>query len=133
MLDSISIQQRIFIVGDGSLFDEGLTELVSYGTTLRVSHVVYSNEIAFLNMIKRDQPDMVLLCESSALDTEQILESISINVLMIGLCIFVVHLGNNTIDAYERLDAIAETQSFQRRTIVAKTGNDLINILKRKP
>jgi hypothetical protein len=132
MLDSTSIQKRVFIVGDGSLFDEGLTKLVRYGTTLRVSHVVYSNEIAFLNMIKRDQPDMILLCESGALDTEQILDAISINVLMIGLCIFVVHLSNFTIDAYERPDAIAETQSFQRRTIVAKTGNDLISILTRK-
>jgi len=127
------MQKRVFCVGDGSLFDEGLAKMVKFITTLRVSHIVYSNEVVLLNRIKRDQPDMILLCESGALDTEQILNSISINVLMIGLCIFVVHLSNFTIDAYERPDAIAATQSFQRRTIVAKTGNDLINILKHKP
>lgn len=132
MLDSISIQHRIFIVGDGSLFDEGLAKMVRFSTSLRVSHIVYSNEVAFLNLIKRDQPDMILLCESGALDTEQILDSISINVLMIGLCIFVVHLGNYTIDAYERPSLVAERQLFQRRTIDVRAGNDLISILTRK-
>ena len=111
------------------MFDEGLVRLVRGTTTLQVSHIVFSNETTLLNIIKRDQPDMILLSESAVLDTERLLDSISLNVLMIGLCIFVVHLSSFTVDAYERPDALAETQSFQRRTIVVKTGNDLISIL----
>ena len=132
MLDSISTQQSIFIVGNGSLFDDGLAKIVRFSTTLRVSHIIYSNEAALLNLIKREQPDMILLTELGVLDIDQILDSISINTLIIGLCIFVVHLGNFTIDAYERPGAVAERQPFQRRTITIRAGNDLISILTRK-
>jgi hypothetical protein len=58
---------------------------------------------------------MILLSKSGVLDTERLLDSISLNVLMIGLCIFVVYLSSFTVNVYERLDALAETQSFQRR------------------
>jgi hypothetical protein len=130
MLDLNLKQQRIFIVGNGSLFDEGLAKLVRFNTTLRVSHIVYSNEAALLNLIERDQPEIVLLCETGALDTDQILDLISINVLIIGLCIFVVRLSSFTVDAYEFPISLAERQPFQQRTIAVRTGDDLINILK---
>ena len=131
MPDSISIQQRIFIVGNGSLFDEGLAKIVRFSTTLRVSHIVFSNEDVLLNLIERKQPDMILLSESGGLDIEQILEAITVNTLIIGLCIFVVHLGNFTMDAYERPDTAVERLPFQRRTVTIRARNDLINILTR--
>jgi hypothetical protein len=112
------------------LFDEGLARLVRFDTNLQVSHIIYSNEDALLNMIKHEHPDMILLSESSSLDTEQLLESISVNALLIGLCIFVVHLSSFTIDAYERSGAIGETQPIHRRTLPVRTGSDLIDILK---
>jgi hypothetical protein len=131
MLDLKSSPQRIFIVGNGSLFDEGLAKIVRFSTTLRVSHIVYSNEIELLRLIERKQPDMILLSESGTLDIEQILDAITINTLIIGLCIFVVHLGDYTIDAYERPGIVAERQPFQRRTFTVGAGNDLISILTR--
>jgi hypothetical protein len=106
---------------------------VQFSTTLQVSHIVYSNEMALLKLIKRDQPDMILLTESGVQDIEQILDSIFINTLIIGLCIFVVHLGNYTIDAYERPGTVAERLPFQRRTITIRAKYDLINILTRQP
>ena len=131
MLDLKSSPRRIFIVGDGSLFDEGLAKMVRFSTTLLVSHIVFSNEDVLLNLIERKQPDMILLSESGGLDIEQILESITINTLIIGLCIFVVHLGNFKLDAYERPGTVAERLPFQRRTITIRARNDLINILTR--
>jgi len=132
MQESNSMPQRIFIIGNGTLFDQGLAKMVRFNTTLQVSHIVYSNEVALLKLIKRGQPDLILLCESGVLDTEQILDSISINTLMIGLCIFVVHLGSYTIDAYERPNIVAERRLFRRRTIPVRAGNDLISILTTK-
>ena len=131
MLELKSAQRRIFMVGDGSLFDDGLAKMVRFSTNLRVSHIVYSNELVLLNLIEHEQPNMILLSESGGLDIEQILEAITVNTLIIGLCIFVVHLGNFTMDAYERPDTAVERVPFQRRTITIRARNDLINILTR--
>lgn len=129
-LDLNMPQKRVFIVGNGSLFDEGITELLARGTSLRVSHMVYSDDIAFLNIIKMDQPDVILVCESDTLDTERILDSISIDPIMIGLCIFVVRLSNPVIDVYERPILNEGKISYRPRSIIPRTANDLIDILR---
>ena len=132
MLVSSSIPQRIFIVGHGSLFDEGVTNLLTQDTSLKVSHIVYSDAVSFSNMIQRDRPDVLLVCKSDLPDKDQILDSVITDSLMIGLCIFVVHLDDSAIDIYERPGTIADPLPYRRRTIIAKSGKQLINILKRK-
>ena len=102
MLDSNSTQPGVLIIGEGALFDEGITELLTRRTNLTVSHIVYSDEMGFLNIIKRAQPDVSLVCQSGSLDTKHILDSISVSSLIIGLCIFVVRLSSPVIDIYER-------------------------------
>lgn len=129
MLDSTLIQKQVFIVGDGSLFDEGLARLLTRAASLTVSHVVYSDEIAFLNSIKRHQPEAILLCESGTLDTEQILDAISTDPLLIGLCILVVRLSDPVIDIYKRPTLKAGKISYRPRSIIARTSNDLVDIL----
>jgi hypothetical protein len=46
MLQSNFVQQRVFIVGDGSLFDEGITHLLTHETNFLVSHATYSDDLA---------------------------------------------------------------------------------------
>lgn len=132
MLDSTSIQHHVLIVGDGSLFDAGVTKFLTCGTSLSVSHIVYSAADAFLNMIKCEQPDVILVCDSGLLDTNQIINSVITDALMIGLCIFVMRLGDFKIDVYEHPSRITDLQPYRQRTILFRTGNELINILKRK-
>ena len=132
MLVSSSIPQRIFIVGHGSLFDEGVTNLLTQDTSLKVSHIVYSDAVSFSNMIQRDRPDVLLVCKSDLLDKDQVLDSVITDSLTVGLCIFVLHLDDSAIDIYERPGTIADPLPYRRRTIIAKTGKQLINILKRK-
>jgi len=129
MLDSNLPQQHIVIVGDGSLFDDGITTLLAQRTNLLISHTIFSDEVAFLNMIKRDQPSVIMMCESHWLDTEQVIDSILIDPVLIGLCIFVVRLGNPMIDIYERSTLKAGRVSSRPRSIIVRTANDFIDIL----
>ena len=131
MLDSNSTQ-RVLIVGNGSLFDHGIANMLTYEPNLLVLHAIYSDEIPFPNVIKRAQPDVILLCESDGLDTEEILTSVSTEPSLLGMWIIVINLNNLEIDAYERSGSIAEQRLFRRQTIVAKTQGDLINMLKSK-
>jgi len=132
MLVSYVSPIRVSIVGYGSLFDEGVTNLLTQDNSLKVSHIVYSDAVAFSNMLQRNQPDVLLVCGSDLLDMNEILDSVITDSLMIGLCIFVLHLGDSAIDFYEYPGTIANPLPYRRRTIIAKTGKQLINILKRK-
>ena len=131
MPDSNLPQPRVVIVGDGSLFDDGITQLLAEKTNLLVSHTIFSNDVAFLNTIKRDQPNVILVCESGSLDTAQVIDSISIDPIMLGLCIFVIRLSSPVIDVYEGpiLNA-GKISSYRPRSILASTANDLISILR---
>jgi len=123
-------QQDVLIIGEGALFDEGITEFLMRGTSLAVSHVDYSDEIAFVDMITWGQPDVILICQSDTLDTEQVLNSISLCPVKAGLSIFVVRLSNPMIDMYKIPDT--GKISDMRRSILAETSSDFINILQER-
>jgi hypothetical protein len=122
--------QRVIIVGEGFLFDDAITQLLRKRTDLLISHTIFSDEVAFLNVIKRDQPNLILMCESGSLGAKQIIDSISIDPIAIGLYIFVIRLSNPMIDVYERPILIAGRIFYRQRSIAASTVNDFISILK---
>ena len=74
MLQSNLTERRVFVVGNGSLFDEGVIHLLTHETDLIVSRAIYSDNLAFQRMIRQDQPDVLLVCESNTMDTERILD-----------------------------------------------------------
>ena len=129
MLDSNSTPSDVLIIGEGSLFDEGITALLQRSTNLAVSHVVYSTEPALMNVVQRAAPDVILVCQSGSLNTKQIVDSISINPLMLGLCIFVVRLSSPIVDIYQQPIQDGGKTFHPPRNVLAWTTNDLINIL----
>lgn len=101
MLHSALTTQRIFIVGDNSLFEEGITHLLTIETGLLVSNVKYTSDLSFMDMIAQNQPDVILLNESTMLDSAHILELLFSIQLLTALCIIVVRLDNSIVDVYE--------------------------------
>lgn len=123
-------QQRVVIVGAGSMFDDAITQLLRERTDLLISHTIFSDQVAFLNIIERDQPNLILMCESGSLDTERVIDSISIHPIVMAICIFVLHLSKPVIDVYEKPTLRAGRISYSQRSITAKTANDLISIVR---
>lgn len=130
MPDSVLSRQHIIIVGEGSLFDDAITHLLKERTDLLISQTVFSDEVAFRNLIRHYQPNMILMCESGSLDTGQVIDSISIDPIVMAICIFVIRLSNPVIDVYEKPTLNAGRISYRQRSITAETANDLINILR---
>ena len=89
-MQTIFTQPRVFIVGDGFLLDQGVTHMLTHETDLLISHALYSDDFAFLNVNTQDQPDMILVNESGLLNVEHILEFISSHPIVKGLLIIVV-------------------------------------------
>lgn len=72
MLTSNFTQQSVFVVGESSLLDDGITQLLTTRTNSLVSRAVYSDELA----IKSNQSDVILICESGFMDTTHVLDLI---------------------------------------------------------
>jgi len=135
MSDSNFTQQHVFIVGEDSLFDEGVTNLLAQQTDLLLSHAKFSDERVFLDTIKQELPDVILVCESGSLDAARILDLVSSQTMLRRLLlvvIIVIRLHNNVIDVYERPKIVAGKINFKPRRIIAQTENDLLNIVSRK-
>ncbi len=94
--------RRVFIVGDASLFEEGITKLLSFGgTELLVSGAKYTDDPAFLEVITQNQPDVILLNESTALDSAHILNLLLSAPSLTALYIIIIRLNSNLVDVYE--------------------------------
>ena len=132
MLDSNFTQQRVFIVGEDLLFDEGVTHLLAQRTDLLVSRAKFSDEIVFLNTIEQDLPDVILVCEFGSLDTVRILDLVSSHALVMRLLVVVIRLYNNVIEVYERQMIVAGKMHFKPHRIIAETEDDLLNAIRRK-
>ena len=135
MLNSNFTQQHVFIVGEDSLFDEGITHLLAQQTDLLVSRGKFSDERVFLDTVKQELPDVILICESGSLDAARILDLVLSQAMLMRLLlvvIVVIRLHNNVIDVYERPKIVAGKINFKPRRILAETENDLLNIVSRK-
>jgi hypothetical protein len=120
-------QQKIFVVGDGSVFDEGVSHLLKNKTDLLVSHAIYSEDLSFLENIKSEQPEMILVNDSGSLNVKRILEFTLSQLLMMDLRIVVVQLRDSVIDIYERPISEAENASIRSRRIIVRSQEDLFN------
>jgi hypothetical protein len=132
MLDSNVTQQRIFIVGEETLFEEGVMRLLAQRTNYLVSHAKFSDEPVFLSTIKQYLPDVILVCESGSLDAARILDLISSQAMVMRLLVVVVRLYNNVIDVYERPMIVEEKMHIKSQQIIARTEDDLLNAIRRK-
>ena len=137
MLDLKNTQQLVFIVGDGSLFDSAVTQLVTHGTDLQVSHVIYSDPPTFLDLIQWDEwPETILVNESGLLEADHILGLVSAQIVssepvIVGTRIIIVHVNVNMIDVYTHPIFVAGKILSKPRQINIRTGADLLNVVTR--
>lgn len=131
MLPMETIQQHVLIVGDGTLFDEGVTYLLTHGDNVRVTHATYSDDPLFLNSIQITQPDVILVSESGSLVAEHILSLISSHSIVMGLPIIIVRLSNNMIEVYDKPVFVAGRMSSKPQRISIGTWDDLLSVVRR--
>ena len=130
--------QQVFIVGDGSIFDSAVTQLVTYGTDLRVSHALYSDPPTFLDSIQWDDlPEAILINESGLLDADHILDLVSTHIvstepIILGTRIIIVRLNANAMDVYTHPVFVAGKMTGKPRRINVRTSDDLLNAVTSK-
>lgn len=93
--------RRVFIVGDNSLFDEGISHLLTFETNLQISDSEYNDDSSFLENIMQNQPDVIVLTESASIDSAHILELLFSTPSLTALYVIIIRLSNNMVDVYE--------------------------------
>lgn len=124
-------QQRIFIVGDDSLFEEGVTRLLTHQTNFLVSNTAYSDNLEFLDSVQQDPPDVILVVEVGEPNARRILDQVSSHPVVGGLTVVVVRIEDNVIDIYESPTSDAGRTSYASRRMIARSEEDLINAVRR--
>ncbi len=128
MLDSSRTQQLVVIIGEGSVFDEGVAKLLTNGTRFLVVLTKYTSGPALLNMLEQDCPDVVVICQALTLDTAQILDQISSLPRALSMLTIVLRVNDEVIDVYANPGLVARRKP--ERIVVASEAA-LINVVRR--
>jgi hypothetical protein len=126
MQDSKLSAKRVFIIGTGSMFDDGFTQLMTCGTGLHVSTTKYTNERGLLSAIEQNQPDVILLVEAGLPNPTRVLNMLSVTPSLASLRLIIVWLSNNVIDVYEKPLLTGAPAARKRQRIIIKTRDDLL-------
>lgn len=94
--------RRVLIIGDGSLFDEGLRHLLAGRTSLEVSTAAYSTDGAFLQQFEEQRPDVVVLFEGGPLSVKQVFDLVGDMPGLTTLRVITVMADTNTVEIYEK-------------------------------
>ena len=134
-LDKTSYQENlhVFVMGCGSLFDEGIMHRLTLNSRLQVTSRKYIDDATFLKDMRLVIPDVVLLSEYNPLDFRHIIDLLPSVSSSVDLRVIVVRLYNNVIDVYDKsANQIAGQTTFRCYSIVASTWDDLFNLVSRK-
>jgi hypothetical protein len=131
MMDSKLTQQHVFIIGDGTLLSEGVTEILKHEPDLIISSATYSDHPPFLDMAEWTLPDAILVCDSGLVELAHIFNILSSQRLVLSLFIIIIRLSTNKIDCYANASFVEGEIFGKRKEIVTMTRLDLVNILKR--
>ena len=81
MLQSPFLPQCVYILGNGSMLDEGVTHVLSSRTKLRVWGRQYQDDTTFLKDVSLARPDVILVNEMDSSDSIRILKLLSLALL----------------------------------------------------
>ena len=128
MLQSPFLPQCVYILGNGSMLDEGVTHVLSSRTKLRVWGRQYQDDTTFLKDVSLARPDVILVNEMDSSDSIRILKLLSAVPSFIGMRVIFLRLCNNMIDVYDRRDEL-DTVYDRKTGVIATASHDLVKVI----
>lgn len=110
--------RRVFIVGNDSLFEEGLANLLSSGTDLSISSTKYKDDHSLLEEIALYQPEVIVVNESMPHDSAHILDLIFSTTSVTAQYVMVVRLGSDIVDIHEMPKRVSVTRRAELVSVV---------------
>ncbi len=129
MLHSDLAPQRILIFGS-SIFEEGIAHLLTQGLNLQVSCAKYTNELAFLDEVAQNRPDVVLLNETTPLNPAYIFKLLFARPDLANLRIIVTRLSSNVIDVYMLPKQVVARNGYERQQFNVMKPVELVAVVR---
>ncbi|MBI5353195.1 MAG: hypothetical protein HZB50_11200 [Chloroflexi bacterium] len=125
---SHSSPARIFILGNGSLLDEGVTNILSLHPQLSVTNFSYTNDNTLYDLVNLERPNTIFINESNALDIGHIIGLIFSVPSASVRCVIVVHSENSMLDVYYRPATRLPVTMYRRKSVMVDTKEEFINL-----
>ena len=126
MSNSFTAPVRILVLGNGSLLDECVCNLLVTHSGLNVTRILYTDENTLYDLVNNEYPCTVFINEFGALDVERIIKLIFSAPSSFVKCIIVVHVENSRLDVYCRPGAHAPVT--RRKSVLVHTKEELVNL-----
>jgi hypothetical protein len=124
---------RIFVLGDGTLLDEGISSMLILHSQLSVTRILYTDDNTLYDRVNFEHPYAIFINEFDALDTERVVRLIFSVPLAFVRYVIVVHIENSKLDVYDRPITPALAMMYRRKSIVVNTTEEFINLAFKIP
>jgi len=128
MSNSHSSPARIIILGNGSLLDEGVTNILSLHPQLSVTNFPYTDDNTLYDLVNSERPNTVFINESNAFDMGQVIGLIFSVPSASVRCVIVVHAENSRLDVYYRPATRLPVKMYRRKSVMVDTKEEFINL-----
>ena len=121
--------QRVLILG-ASIFEEGIAHLLTNRPDLQVSCARYTDDLAFLDDIVQNRPDVILLNESIPLNPARIFNLLFSVPSLAGLRVIIARLGNNMMDVYAMPKQAVARTVYERQQFAVTKRDELVAVVR---
>ena len=130
MLQTQSIPQHVFIVGDNTLFEECIKHLLAHETNLQVSSIKYTNELALLERIALYRPQIIILNESSLMAPISFIELLFAVYMVTGVRLIIMRDTDSLMDVYDISDKMNIRKPYKPQQYKLSEQNDLLAVIR---
>lgn len=125
-------KQRVLVMGNGSVFDEGTAYRLALNSKLQVIRKKYVDEITFVSDMQFIFPDVFILNEYRPLELEPLSTAIPLVVCSVHLRVVVLRLYSSLIDIYDRTeDQISGAKKFRHQSLDTTKWDELVGLVCR--
>lgn len=130
MLQTQPSTQHVFIVGDNTLFEECITQLLTHKTGLQVTSIKYTDELTLLDYITLHQPQVIILNESSLLVPISFFRLLLTTHLMTAVRLIILRNSDSVMDIYNISQQKRIRRPCERRQFTLSKQHDLLMAVK---
>jgi hypothetical protein len=118
---------KIFVLGNGTLLDEGISNLLIPHSQLSVTRILYIDDNTLYDLLNFEHPYAIFINKFDTLDIQRVIRLIFSVPLAFVRCVIVVHVENSKLDVYMPT-TYAPVTTYRRKSIVVNTKEEFINL-----
>lgn len=127
MLHWYSPPVKIFVLGNGTLLDEGISNILVDQSQLSVTRVLYTNDNTLYDLVNFEHPYAIILNEFDTLDVQHVIRLIFSLPMAFVRYVIVVHIENNKLDIYRPTTHIPVT-TYNRISVVVSSKEEFVDL-----